>query len=147
MTLAHKQNPQILDGGCLAVIRLAGGQLFCGELHPPADYFGGMQPDNRPGWLAICPDGLRESLSGTADHDAPGPPRWQHVIDHQGDVRVALRVVKLPAPGEVPAADVDHLQRGVVLPAEGNDVRHSGSVDGRQPAELTLGQVGQLRQQ
>ena len=52
------------------------------RLHPPADYFGGMQPDNGPGWLAICPDGLRESLSGAADHDAPGPPRWQHVIDY-----------------------------------------------------------------
>jgi len=43
-----------------------------------------------------------------------------------------------------PAADVDHVQPGVVAPAEGNDVRHPGSVDGREPAELAFGQVGQL---
>src|SRR5262249_52167772 len=72
------------------------------------------------------------------------PPRCQHVIDHQGDVRVALRIVKFPAPGEVAAADVDDVQFGVVAPAEGNDVRHTGGVDGREPAELALGQVGQF---
>src|SRR5215469_10985677 len=54
------------------------------------------------------------------------PPRCQHVIDHQGDVRVALRIVKFPAPSEVAAADVDDVQFGVVAPAQGNDVRHTG---------------------
>src|SRR5689334_3492591 len=109
--------------------------LFRGELHPPADHFGGVQPDDGPGWLAICPGSFRESLSRAADHHAPGPPRWQHVIDHQGDVRVAPRVAEFPAPGEVPAADVDRVQRRVVTPAEGNDMRHPGGVDGREPAE------------
>src|SRR5215472_1975779 len=103
-----------------------------------------MQPDYGPSCLAIWPDGLGERLSRAADHHAPGPPRCQHVIDHQGDVRVALRIVKFPAPGEVAAADVDDVQFGVVAPAEGNDVRHTGGVDGREPAELALGQVGQF---
>src|SRR5215469_7669744 len=101
-----------------------------------------MQPDYRPSRLAIWPDGLRECLSRAADHHTPGPPRCQHVIDHQGDVRVALRIVKLPAPGEVAAADVDDVQFGVVAPAKRNDVRHTGGIDGREPAELALRQLG-----
>ena len=32
----------------------------------------------------------------------------------------------------------------IVAPAEGNDVRHPGSVDGREPTELTFGQVSQF---
>src|SRR6266571_4954074 len=122
----------------------AGRALFPGELHPPADHFGGMQPDDGPGRLAVRPGRLRHGLGRAADQHAPGPPWWQHVIDHEGDIRVVLRVAELPAPGEVPAADVDHVQPGVIAPAEGNDVRHPGSVDGREPAEPALGQVGQL---
>src|SRR6266581_5281891 len=122
----------------------AGHALFLGELHPPADHFGGMQPDDGPGRLAVRPGRLRQSLGHAADHYAPGPPRRQHVIDHERDIRVVLRVAELPAPGEVPAANVDHVQPGVVAPAEGNDVRQPGSVDGREPAKLALSQVGQL---
>src|SRR6266705_5756172 len=112
----------------------AGRALFPGELHPPADHFGGMQPDDGPGRLAVRSGPICESLRSAADQHASRSPWWQHVIDDQGDVRVALRVAELPGPAEVPAADVDHVQLRVVAPAEGNDVRHPCSIDGREPA-------------
>jgi hypothetical protein len=64
---------------------------------------------------------------------------------HQGDMRVALRVVELPGPGEVPAANVDHVQLRVVAPAERNHVRHPGSVDSRESAVLTVCQNRPVR--
>ena len=99
--------------------RRDGFALFPGELHPPADHFGGMQPDDRPGRLAVRGGRIRESFRPAADQHASGPPRWQHVIHDQSDIRVALRVAELPGPGEVPATDVDNVQRRVVAPAEG----------------------------
>ena len=78
-------------------------RLFPGELHSPADHLGGMQPDDRPDRFAVRPGRIGEGLRPAADQHAPGPPRRQHVIDHQGDVRVALRVAELPGPGEIPA--------------------------------------------
>jgi len=103
-----------------------------------------MQPEEGPGGLAVRPGRFGQGLGRAADHDAPGPPRRQHVIDYQGDMRVVLRVAELPGPREVPAADVDHVQAGVVVPAQGHNVRHPGGVDGREPAEPAVGQVGQL---
>ena len=47
-------------------------------------------------------------------------------------------------PGEIPTADVDSVQLSVVTPAKRNNMRHPGTVDSREPAELTFGQVGQL---
>src|SRR5215471_1985700 len=114
-TLAHQRSTGAPGGR-------DGYPLFRGELHSPADHFGGMQPDDRPGRLTVRPRRTCESLRPAADQHAPGPPWWQHVIDHQGDVRVALRVVELPGPGEIPAADVDRVLLGVVAPAQGNDV-------------------------
>src|SRR5579859_2485914 len=119
-------------------------RLFPGGLHSPADHLGGMQPDDGPGRLAVRSGRICESLRPAADEHAPRPPRWQHVIDHQRDVRVALRVVKFPGPGEITAADIDGVQLRVVTPAERNDMRHPGAVDGREPAELALSQVGQF---
>ena len=103
-----------------------------------------MQPDDRPGRLAVRSGRIGEGLRPAADQHAPGSPRWQHVIDHQRDVRVVLRVAEFPGPGEIPAADVDRVQLGVVAPAERHDVRHPGGVDGRQPGKPSLGQVGQF---
>src|SRR5689334_23415572 len=40
-------------------IPLDRGSLLGGELHPPADHFGGVQADDRPGWLALRPGRLR----------------------------------------------------------------------------------------
>src|SRR5690349_4825798 len=40
--------------------------------------------------------------------------------------------------------DVDRVQFRVVAPAEGNDVRHPGSSDSREPTELAFCQVGQF---
>ena len=102
-----------------------------------------MQPDDRPGRV-LRPERIWESLRPAADQHAPGPPRRQHVIDCQSDVRVVLRIVEFPGPGEIPAADVDSVQLSVVTPAKRNDMRHPGTVDSREPAELTFGQVGQL---
>ena len=84
-----------------------------------------------PGRLAVRPGRIGEGLRPAADQHAPGPPRRQHVIDHQGDVRVALRVAEFPGPREIPAADVDRVELGVVAPAERHDVRHPGCVDCR----------------
>jgi hypothetical protein len=117
----HRLHRRVIGSPDRAVIRLAADRLFCGELHSPADHFGWVQPDDRPGWVTIWPGGIRERLRSAADHHASGPPRRQHVVDHQGDVRVALRIVKLPGPGEVPATTIDRVQRGVIAPAEGND--------------------------
>jgi len=80
-----------------------------GELHPPADHFGGMQPADRPGRLAVWPRSYpRKMPRPCADHHATrGPPRWQHAsIDHEGDVRVVVRVVGIfpGGAGRSPAA-------------------------------------------
>jgi hypothetical protein len=55
---------------------------------PPADHFGGMQLDDRPGRLAGRAGRIGQSLRRAADQHASRPPRRQHVIDHQSDVRV-----------------------------------------------------------
>ena len=59
-----------------------------------------MQPDDRLGRLAVRAGRICESLRPAADQYAPRPPRWQHVIGHQRDIRVVLRVPtvqRLPA--------------------------------------------------
>ena len=133
------------DSGRRTRSHAAGRALFLCELHPPADHFGGilrmMQgPVGSPPLVASG-----ESLSHAADHHASRSPRWQHVIDHEGDVRVVLRVAEFPGPGEVPATDVDHVQPRIVAPAEGNDVGASRLRRWLQDqAELALGQVSQL---
>jgi len=65
-------------------VAVAVTRLFPGELHSPADHFGGMQPDDRPGRLTVRSRCRCESLRPAADQHAPGPPWWQHVIDHHG---------------------------------------------------------------
>ena len=147
LTSAARESANPCDFALVAMLGLLGltnAHLLPGELHSPADHFGGMQPDDGPGRLTVRAGRICQSLRPAADQHAPRPPRGQHVINYQGDVRIALRVVELPGPGEIPAADVDRVQLSVVSPAKGNDVRHPGSVDGREPTELAFCQIGQF---
>lgn len=138
--------PRQIAGGAAII---AGVALSCllllGKLQTPADHLGRVQADDGPGWLARRTVRVRQRLGPSADHDASRAPGRQDIIDRECDIRIALHVAELAGPGEVPAADIDRVQVRVVAPAQRDNVRQAGRIDGGEPAELAFGQVRQFR--
>ncbi len=103
-----------------------------------------MDADDRPERPAISACGFGEGLGVAGDHDRPWPPGGQDIVDDQGDLGISLCVSELSGVGEVPSADVDGVEGLVVGPAERDHVGPAVRVDGGEPPEATLGQIGQL---
>ena len=83
-------------------------------------------------------------LGVTPDHHAARSKWRQHVVDDERHIRVALSVLEFGSVSKVLTSDVDGVERQVVTPAQRDQVRHAGLVDGGKTTKLSFAQVGQL---
>src|SRR6266480_861573 len=115
----------------------------CGmSVEAPAENLGGVDADGWPERLTVRASRLVQSLGRAAHHDAARPPRRQHVVDRQRNLWIGLDVAELLGPGEIATADVDRLQGGVVGPAQRHDMRYPVGIDGGEPTEPWLAEIG-----
>ena len=132
------------DSAGWSVRRQESGRRRRRGVEAPAEDLGGVDADDWSERLTVRAGRLVQSLGRAAHHDATRPPRRQHVVDRQRNLGIGLDVAELLGPGEVATADVDGLQGRVVGPAQRHDMRYPVGIDGGEPAEPWLAEIGQL---
>src|SRR6266568_4266208 len=68
-------------------------------------------------------------------------PGWQDIINHQRDIWVFQDVAKLLGPAEVPPANVDHIEFGIVAETNGCDLRSAVRPNGCQTPQALAEQI------
>src|SRR5262249_20110188 len=121
--------------GAPALGNVAGGAA--GVVQSPRDDARGVNGD---AWL-----GFGDGFGASPDLQAPGPPRWQHLVDDDGGAPGACGIPDPLAGPEVVAGDVDDVGVTVEGPSDRGDMGHAVGADGGDSGKPPLApEVGQL---